>query len=59
MGRSGSKKCKPILIPPHGAGLKSCLTPAPPPLQDKENTHGVKRGEADQARLGKITISRP
>ena len=45
-GRGGSKKFKPILAPPHGAGLKSCPIPAPLPLRSGENPHGVKRGGA-------------
>ena len=56
VGRVGSKNSKPILALPHGAGLKSCLIPALPPLQGKENLCGVKRGEVGQAGQGKITI---
>ena len=46
MGRGGSKKFKPILDPPYGASLKSRLISTSPPLQDKENSHGAKLGEA-------------
>ena len=46
MGRGGSKKSKPILTPPYGAGLKSRPIPAPPPLQGGENPHEVKWGGA-------------
>ena len=56
MGRGGSKKCKPILAPPRGAGLKSYPIPAPPPLRGGENPHGAKRGGAGQAGRGKIAI---
>lgn len=42
--------------PPCGAGLKSCPIPVLPPLRGRENLRGVKRGEADQARQGKIAI---
>ena len=38
--RGGSKKCKPILAPPRGAGLKSHPIPAPSPLRGGENPHG-------------------
>ena len=55
-GRDGSKKCKSIPTPSRGAGLKSCLIPAPPPLQGGENPHGAKRGRAGQAGRGKIAI---
>ena len=55
-GQGGSKKCKPIPALPCGAGLKSRPIPTPPPLRDGENAHGVKRGGAGQARLGKIAI---
>ena len=41
-GKGGSKNSKPILAPPHGARLKSCPIPTPPPLQCKENPHGAK-----------------
>ena len=40
-GRGGSKKSKPITVPPCGAGLKSCPIPASPPLQSGENLRGV------------------
>ena len=53
-GRDGSKKCKPIPPPPHGAGLKSRPIPAPPPLRSGENLHGAKRGGAGQAGRDKI-----
>ena len=43
VGRGRSKKSKPILTSPHGAGLKSCPIFAPPPLRGGENLH---RGEA-------------
>ena len=56
MGRGGSKKCKPIPAPPHGAGLKSRPIPAPPLLHGGENPHGAKRGGAGQAGRGKIAI---
>ena len=55
-GWGGSKKCKPIPAPSHGAGLKSCPIPAPPPLRGGENPHGAKRGGAGQAGRGKIAI---
>ena len=55
-GQVGSKKCKPILAPPRGMGLKSRPIPAPPPLRGGENPHGVKWGEAGQAGRGKIAI---
>ena len=55
-GWGGSKKCKPIPAPPHGAGLKSYPIPAPSPLRSGENPHGAKRGGADQAGRGKIAI---
>ena len=58
MGRGGSKKFKPILTSPYGASLKSRLISTSPPLQDKENSHGAKLGEAGQARRGKIAIPR-
>ena len=58
MGRGGSKKFKLILTPPYGASLKSCLISTSPPLQDKENSHGAKLGEAGQARRDKIAIPR-
>ena len=45
-GRGGSKKSKPILTSPHGAGLKYCLIPAPPPLRGGENPHWAKWEEA-------------
>ena len=45
-GRGGSKKSKPILAPPHGAGLKSYRIPAPPPLRGGKIPCGVKRGGA-------------
>ena len=45
-GRGGSKKCKPIPIPPRGSGLKSHPILAPPPLRGRENPHGAKRGGA-------------
>ena len=56
MGRGGSKKCKSIPAPPHGAGLKSWPILAPSPLQGRENPHGAKRGGAGQAGRGKIAI---
>ena len=56
MGRGGSKKCKPIPAPPHGACLKSHPIPAPPPLRGGKNPHGTKRGGAGQAGRGKIAI---
>ena len=56
MGRGGSKKCKPIPVPPHDAGLKSHPIPAPPPLRGGENPHGAKRGGAGQVGRGKIAI---
>ena len=55
-GRDGSKKCKPIPAPSHGAGLKSCAIPVPPPLRGGENPYGVKQREAGQAGWGKIAI---
>lgn len=39
----GSKKSKLIPFQPRGTGLKSCLIPAPPLLQNRENLHGAKR----------------
>ena len=56
MGRSGSKKCKPIPAPPRGVGLKSCPIPAPSPLQGGKNPHGTKREGTGQAGRGKIAI---
>ena len=56
MGRDGSKKCKPIPVPPRGAGLKSRPIPTPTPLWGGENLHGAKRGGAGQAGRGKIAI---
>ena len=56
MGRGGSKKCKPILASPHGAGLKSRLIPAPSPLQGGETPHGAKRGGAGQVGRSKTAI---
>ena len=55
-GRGGSKKCKPIPIPPRGSGLKSRPILAPPPLRGRENPHGAKQGEAGQVGWGKIVI---
>ena len=55
-GGGESKKCKPIPTPPRGVRLKSRPIPAPPPLQGKENPHGVKQGGAGQAGRGKIAI---
>ena len=52
----GSKKCKPISTPPHGAGLKSRPIPVPLPLWDGENSHRAKQGGAGQAGQGKIAI---
>ena len=43
-GRGGSKKFKPILPLPHGAGLKSYPIPAPPPLRGGENPREAKWG---------------
>ena len=45
MGQVRSKKSKLIPAHPYGAGLKSRLIPAPPPLWDGENPHGIKQGE--------------
>ena len=62
MGRSGSKKCKPILALPRGVGLKSRPIPVPSPLrggeggEGGENPHGAKRGGTGQAGRGKIAI---
>ena len=56
VGRGGSKNCKPIPVPPRGAGLKSRPIPAPLPLWGGENPHGAKRGGAGQAGRGKIAI---
>ena len=41
-GAGGSKKSKPIPIPPRGTGLKSCPIPTPPPLPGGENSCGAK-----------------
>ena len=57
-GRGGSKKCKPILAPPRGAGLKSCPIPIPSPLRGGENLHGAKRGGTSQVGWDKIAIPR-
>ena len=56
MGWGGSKKCKPIPIPPYDAGLKSHPIPVPPPLRGGENPHGAKQGGTGQAGRGKIAI---
>ena len=56
MGWSGSKKCKPIPAPPHGAGLKSHPIPAPSLLRGGKNPHGMKQEGAGQAGQGKIAI---
>ena len=56
MGQGKSKKCKPILIPPRGAGLKSRPIPTPSPLWGGENPHRAKRGGAGQAGQGKTAI---
>ena len=56
MGRGGSKKSKPILTPPYGAGLKSPPTLVPPPLRGWKNLCRAKRGGASQAGRGKIAI---
>ena len=47
-GQGGSKKSKPILAVPRGAGLKSCPIPIPPPLRGGENPRGAKLGKAGQ-----------
>ena len=52
VGRDGSKKCKPILAPSRGTGLKSC----PITFTRRENPHGTKWGGAGQAERGKIAI---
>ena len=59
MGQVRSKKSKLILTHPYGAELKSRLIPAPPPLWDGENPHGIKQGEVGQAGRGKIVIPSP
>ena len=47
-GRGGSKKSKPIPAPPHGAGLKFCSIPAPPPLPGIVGRGGLAgRGKID------------
>ena len=56
MGRVGSKMSKPILVPPHDVGPKSCPIPVPSPLCGGENPCGVKWGEAGQAGWDKIVI---
>ena len=58
MGRGGSKKYKPIPVPPRGAGLKSRPIPAPSPLQGGKNPHEAKWGGTGQAGRGKIAIPR-
>ena len=55
-GRGRSKKCKPILALPRGAGLKSRPIPAPPPLRGGENPRELKQGGAGQVEWGKIVI---
>ena len=57
MGRGGSKKCKPIPVPPRGAGLKSYPIPAPPPLRGGENPHGAKRGGEERVKRGGAKLS--
>ena len=44
VGQGESKNSKPISVPSHGAGLKSCPIPTRPPLRGRENPHGVKQG---------------
>ena len=51
-GQGRSKKCKPILALPRGAGLKSRPIPALPPLRGGENPHGAKRGGVGQSGMG-------
>ena len=51
-GRGRSKKCKPILALPRGAGLKSRPIPTPPPLRGGENPHGAKQGGVGQSEAG-------
>ena len=55
MGQVRSKKSKLIPAHPYGAGLKSRLIPAPPPLWDGENPHGIKQGEG--VKLGGAKLS--
>ena len=56
MGWGGSKKSKPVHVPPHSAGLKSSPSPAPPPLRGGENSRGMKRRGLGQVGQGKIAI---
>ena len=56
MGRDGSKKYKPILVPPRDASLKSRPIPALSPLRGRENPQEAKRDGTGQARRGKIVI---